>query len=319
MAASYARRRITPVRPGGASKGVKHTPTSADDNPGKVELAAIAALKKSDTKGWIRACQEYVLKNRGLAVTFAQEHAKDPRKPAEDLINAALAGLMCAVREFDVTKSNRFSSFAVWKMLDHCQRFAKMYMRSTNTLLCATREEEMCRLEYLEAVSSLPEDASDEDVLTALQKKEEELQKKAIERNVRPRKPRWSGREGKDRLRLAKNSIPSGWANLDPERDSEPSQDLESSLDVGAALATMPAVYREHIAYCYGVGHLRRDYQPHESPLVREIQDVRALKTLRRVLGLQPADWEKINALPPAGGDSCPWCGCDTQECICDA
>lgn len=305
------------MRPGGASKGVKHIPTSADDNPGRVELAAIAALKQSDSKAWIRACQAYVLKNRGLAVTFAQEHARDPRKPAEDLINAALAGLMCAVREFDVTKSNRFSSFAVWKMLDHCQRFAKMDMRSTNSLLCATREEEMCRLEYLEAAGGLPEDAADAEILVALQKREEDLQKKAEERKLRPRKPRWSGKDAEGRLKLAKKSIPSGWADLDPERDSEPTQDLESSIDVGAALAEMPPVYRNHVAYCYGVGVVEEKYQPPTSELVREIQDTRALKTLRRLLKLQPADWEKTNSLPPSGGDSCPWCSNPTAACVC--
>lgn len=214
-----------------------------DDDPDRQRLVAVVSLRGQDPGAFAIECRKYVMDNLGLAVAYAR--ALDAKNvPEADLINAAVIGLLEAIRRFDVTKAGRFSTFAVWRMKYECGKLIEdaegHIVRVPGQLRDDQRAIEEAAKKLFTLLGTPPED---EQILAAL-RADEAAKERDLLRELSPgQKPppsKWAHASAAQ-IRNTRESY-SGVAHsqLDPRTPAEIGVDREQQADIARTVRELP-------------------------------------------------------------------------------
>lgn len=279
----------------------------AEDDPARLRLVHVVSLRHPDPQHkcaddpkccavWKAECKKYALEHIGLAITYAK-NLHSSHIPEDDLIHAAVLGLLEAIKRFKLSKAGRFSTYAVWRMRYECDRL--LYEDEAGIVKLPGQLRDDVRdvdATVRRLASLLGRDAEDPEILAALQEQEatevsqwEVVVKDITENNPGaegelPKKPneRWK-KASVEKVREARETYAgAAYAQVDPRSSTD--DETEKKLAIRQVLKDLSPVLQAILAEEYDIEGVDRAPLP-ECPVARATGLQLGLNLLRRFLG----------------------------------
>lgn len=287
----------------------------AQDDPDRVKLVGVCALRDeaaakraaaeaetdpaaaapkwdeaiSALESWREACETFVADNIGLAVDYVKKN-NSSHVPRDDLHHAAIAGLLEALKRFDVTKAGRFSTYAVWRMRYEVDQLSHDKQGPLVKIPGDLRDDQWSVDSAVKRLSAelgrVPEDG---EVLDALRAEEAADQDRGRKKKA---SSRWA-RASAEAVRVVRETYSGvAYSPLDPRElgklfASEGAAELaeDDRIALRDAVAGLSPVLRAVVAEEFDFGDGADPSLVPECPVARDVALRLALRKLHRELG----------------------------------
>ena len=246
--------------------------------------AAISALED-----WRSACETFVADNIGLAVDYVKKNNAS-HVPRDDLHHAAIAGLLEALKRFDVSKAGRFSTYAVWRMRYEVDQLAHDRQGPLVKIPGDLRDDQWSVDSAAKRLSSeLGRVPNDEEILSSLRRTEEADRRRGRKKSS----TRWA-RASAETVRTVRETYSGvAYSPLDPRElgrlfASENAAGLgeDDRIALRDAVSNLSPVLRAVVAEAFDVNAEGTDPSlVPDCPVARDVAMRLALRKLHRELG----------------------------------